>query len=81
VESKVLIKSLIRSLFSFVNIYNSPFLVISSVVAPYTNWSSFFILGTSNIEDLVVLPVDELLVLVLEDLPPSRVGVPDLHVA
>jgi hypothetical protein len=32
-----------------------------------------------NIKYLLVGPVDELLVLILEKLEPSRVGAPDLH--
>jgi hypothetical protein len=44
------------------------------------NWVSFNVFASSNIKDLVVGPVDELVVLILEDLEPSRVGAPDLHV-
>jgi hypothetical protein len=33
-----------------------------------------------DIKALLVVPVDEMFILVGEDLPPSRVGAPDLHV-
>jgi hypothetical protein len=33
-----------------------------------------------NIECFTVLPIDEMLAFILEDLEPSRVGAPDLHV-
>jgi len=52
----------------------------ASVVAPNLNWVSFFIFTTSYIKNLIVVPVDELVVLILEYLPPSRVSAPDLHV-
>jgi hypothetical protein len=47
---------------------------------PDTNFLTFYILTLYNIKGLSALPVDELAVLVLEYLPPSRVGAPDLHV-
>jgi hypothetical protein len=40
----------------------------------YLDWCCFFILTSSNIKDLVVGPVDELVVFEFEDLPPIRVG-------
>jgi hypothetical protein len=55
-------------------------LVLSSIVAPNTYCLSFFIFASSNIKNLVVIPVHELAVLILENLPPSRVSAPDLHV-
>jgi hypothetical protein len=55
-------------------------LVLSSIVTPNTYCLSFFIFASSNIKNLVVIPVHELAVLILEDLPPSRVSAPDLHV-
>ena len=79
-ETEVLIKSLLLILSSFVNVEYCPLLVVSSVVAPYSNCLTFFVSTALDIKDLAVLPVDELLVLILEDLPPSRVGAPDLHV-
>jgi len=41
---------------------------------------TFFVLGSLYIKNLVVLNVDELFTLVLEDLPPSTISAPDLHV-
>jgi len=40
---------------------------------------AFFIFATSNIKNLSALPIDDLSVLVLKDLPPIRVGAPDSH--
>jgi len=79
-ESEVLINTLIFILSSLVNIEDSPLLVVALVVRPDAYSSSFFIFTSFNIKNLAVLPVDELFVLILEDLPPSRVGAPDLHV-
>jgi len=45
--------------------------MISTVVAPNTYSMAFFILGSFNIKNLVVLPVNELFVLIFENLPPS----------
>ena len=80
VESEVGIKSLGLDSLSLVKIDNSPSLIGLSVVAPDDNWSSFFISSTRNIKYLIVGPVDELLALILEELEPSRVCAPDLHV-
>ena len=63
-----------------VKIENLPSLVVSIVSAPGNDLSAFFILSTMDIKAFVVLPVDEVLVLIGEDLPPSRVSAPDLHV-
>jgi hypothetical protein len=41
---------------------------------------SFLILAIFNVKDLAGLPVDELVILILEHLPPAGVGAPDLHV-
>jgi hypothetical protein len=71
VESEFLVESLGSIFFSFINIEYLPLLMLSSVVSPNTDWMSFFILGTLNIKDLVVLPVDKLVILILENLPPS----------
>jgi hypothetical protein len=80
VESEVGIKSLGLDSLSLVKIDNSPSLVGLSVVAPDNCLSSFFVSSTMNIKYLLVGPVDELLLLVLEELPPIRVSAPDLHV-
>jgi hypothetical protein len=54
--------------------------VVALIVAPNSNSMSFFILGTLDVKYLVGLPVDELFILILKDLPPSGVSAPDLHV-
>jgi hypothetical protein len=80
IESEVLVETLLFSLAGLVNIKDCPLLVVALIVAPDSDRSSFFVFTSFNIKDLVVLPVDKLLVLILEDLPPSRVSAPDLHV-
>ena len=70
-ETEVLIKSLGLSLISLVEIQHSPLLVVSSIVVPYTYSVSFFVLVTFDLKDLAVLPVDELFILILENLPPT----------
>ena len=79
-ESEVLVDTLIFSLSGLVNIEDSPLLVVALVVAPDAYSLSFYIFTSFNIKNLAVLPVDELFVLILEDLPPSGVSAPDLHV-
>jgi hypothetical protein len=41
---------------------------------------TFFVLASFDIKDSLILPVDELAILIFENLEPSRVGRPDLHV-
>jgi len=65
-KTKVLAESFCSNFISFVKIDNLPLLVLSSVIVPNSNGSTFFILSSFNIKDLVVLPVDELTVLILE---------------
>jgi hypothetical protein len=79
-ETKVFVKSLSWSFNGFVKIDYIPLLVLSTVVTVYLNSLSFLILGSCDIKYLTVLPVDELVILVLEYLEPSRVSAPDLHV-
>jgi hypothetical protein len=51
------------------------------VVTPNTNSLTFLVFASFNIEYLVdILEVNELRSRVLEELPPSRVSTPDLHV-
>jgi hypothetical protein len=52
----------------------------SSIISPDTDWLSFNIFSTFDIENFAALPVDELILLILENLEPSRVGAPDLHI-
>ena len=70
-ESEVFVDSLGLWALCFVKINNLPLLVFASVVTPDSNLLSFNILSSSNIEDLVVIPIDKLAVLILEDLEPS----------
>jgi hypothetical protein len=65
---------------SFIKIYDSPSLVLSVIVSIDTDCLTFFILGTCDIKNFTILPIDELAVLVLEYLEPSGVSAPDLHV-
>lgn len=80
VETEIFVKSFTFSLSSLVGVEDSPLLMVTSIVAPNTNGMTFFVLTSFDVKDLVVLPVDELFTLVLEDLPPSGVSTPDLHV-
>jgi hypothetical protein len=74
VETEVLAYSLGLWSLGFVKINNIPLLMLASVVTPNSNLMAFLVFSSSNVEDLVRLPVDELVVLVSEYLPPSRVG-------
>jgi hypothetical protein len=71
VETEFFIESLGSIIFSFVKIDNIPLLVLSSVVSPNTNCLAFLVLTSFDVEDLAGLPVDELVVFVLEYLEPS----------
>jgi hypothetical protein len=79
-ESKFFIESLSLNLISFIKIKYSPLLSSGSVIVKYLNWVSFNIFTSSDIKCLSVGPVDELILFVLEELEPSRVSAPDLHV-
>jgi hypothetical protein len=70
-ETEVLVQTLCSSLISFVKIKNIPLLAVASIVVHDINCISFIVLLGSDIEDLVVGEVDELVVLELEDLPPA----------
>jgi hypothetical protein len=69
-EAKFFIESLCLYLVSLVNIKNCPLLVSSIVISENTNLGSFLVLASNNFKNLVVTPIDELIVLVLEYLPP-----------
>jgi hypothetical protein len=71
VETEFLMKSLLLYLVSLVNIDNIPFLVWFSMVAPGNNSLTFNIFSSSDIKNLSVTPVDELVISILEELPPS----------
>ena len=70
-ESEVLVKSLDLVTLCLVDIDDLPSLVEASVLSPDNNFLAFRVLVTLDIEDLSVFGVDELLVLILEELPPS----------
>ena len=79
-ESKLLVETLGSSLLSLVNIDNLPSLVSTVVSLVNNDWLTFSIFSTTDVEAFSVLPVDNMFILVFEDLPPLRVGAPDLHV-
>jgi hypothetical protein len=79
-EAPVLVESFRLWTLSFVKINNLPLLSSGSIVTPYLDRVSFFILTSSNIKNFSIVPVDKLIVLILEHLPPSRVCAPDLEV-
>jgi hypothetical protein len=73
-ESEVFINTCSLDLCRLVKIDDLPSLVGSSVILPYPDCLSFNILSSGNIKYLAVVPVDELVALILEDLPPVGVG-------
>ena len=79
VESEFLTKSLGLNLLGIVKIDNCPFLVVTIVSFFYNDWCSFLIFVSANIKAFLVLPIDEVSILVGEDLPPFTVCAPDLH--
>jgi hypothetical protein len=80
-ETEVFIKSLILLFLSLVEIDNLPLLILAIVFLPDDNWSAFFISTTIYIKASVgILEVAEVVSLILENLPPSRVSAPDLEV-
>jgi hypothetical protein len=79
-ESEFSWKSLSLNLLCLVFIDNIPSLVNLTMIAVDNYFGSFFVLSSWDIKNLVVGPVDELVVLVLEELPPVWIGAPDLHV-
>ena len=70
-ESEVLVDTLGLWALCFVKIDNLPLLIFASVVTPDANCLTFLVFASFNIKDLVVVPVDELAVLILENLEPS----------
>jgi hypothetical protein len=78
-ESEFFIESLGFKLVSFVKIDDLPSLVNTFVVILNINWFTFYVFGSSQYS-LVVLEVDEVRSTVLEQLPPSWIGAPDLHI-
>jgi len=70
-ESKVFADTLGLDCLCFVKIDYIPDLSLGSIVAPHLYWVAFLVFSSSDIKDLVVGPVDELVVLILEDLEPA----------
>jgi hypothetical protein len=79
-ETEVFIESFSLRSLSFIEINDIPLLVSCLTVTENSNCLTFFILASFNFNDLVVVPVNELVILILENLEPSRVGAPNLHV-
>jgi len=79
-EAKLFVEALGSILCCLINIDNVPQLSLGSIASPYLNWGAFTIIAIFDIKHFLALPVDELVVLVLEYLEPVRVGAPDLHV-
>jgi hypothetical protein len=71
VETEVLVESLRLDWTSFVKIDNSPSLAFTTIVTLDFDCLTFFILGTSNVKNFTILPIDELVVLILEYLEPA----------
>jgi hypothetical protein len=63
-----------------VKIEDLPFLVSLSIISSNTYSLTFFIFGSCNIKYFHVGPIGEFSIFILEDLEPSTVGAPDLHV-
>jgi hypothetical protein len=80
-HTEVFVQSFSLFLLGLIKIDNVPFLIGFTMFAPNNNSLSFSISATCNIKNLVVLNVDEHVAFILEDLPPSRVSAPDLHVS
>jgi len=80
-ETEVFVQSLGLWSLCLIEIDNVPQLSLGSVASVYLNWGAFTIIASFDIKHFLALPVDELVVLVLEDLPPVRVGTPNFHLA
>jgi hypothetical protein len=80
VESKFFIQTFSGSLLSFVKVKNLPFLVGFSSITPNTNLGSFFVFWLDDIKHFFVGPVNELTIFILENLEPTWVSAPNLHV-
>jgi hypothetical protein len=79
-ETEFRIETLGSNLRRFILIDNSPSLIDSVMSLINNNFLSFLILTLVYIKNLFVSDVDKVGSSVLEDLPPSRAGAPDLHV-
>jgi hypothetical protein len=79
-ETEVFTKTLCLFWFGIIKIEDLPSLVGTIMSVPNDYLSSFLILSSMNIKAFLVLPVDEVLISIGEDLVPLRVSVVDLHV-
>jgi hypothetical protein len=75
------IEALSWNLLSLVKIDDIPSLVGTVMFVVNDNSLSFLILSTSDIKSLSSLPIDEVFIFILEELPPFGVGAVDLHVS
>jgi hypothetical protein len=80
VESEIFIESFLWYWLGLVKIDDLPSLVSTIVSLPVDYCLSFNIFTSFNIKTSLVLPIDDVLILIGEDLPPSRACAPDLHV-
>jgi hypothetical protein len=71
VESEIFINTLSLDCVSLIKVDNLPLLVSSALISPYSNCLAFFILSSFDIKNFAALPVDELVVFILEYLEPS----------
>jgi hypothetical protein len=78
-ESKVFIESFLWYWLSFVKIDDFPSLVCTIMSRMYLDICHFFIYITFDGKAFLVLIVDEVLISIIEDLPPLRVSSPDVH--
>jgi len=77
-ESEFLVKSFLSRSIMFVKIDNFPSLVGTIVSLPENTRLSFNIFRSRNVKCSSIFDVDEVSISILEDLPPLRVGAPDL---
>jgi hypothetical protein len=83
VETELLVEALSSDLVSLVEIDNLPSLldiVFASTSSIHNKCLTFFILTVFNFKDLAVCWIDEVFTIKFEDLEPSGVGGPDLHI-
>jgi len=84
-ETKFLVESFCSNLVSFVKIDNLPSLVgiviLVSILTVNHDLLAFLVFATIDLKNLVVVWIDKEFSLQLEDLEPSRVCAPDLHVS
>jgi hypothetical protein len=82
VETELLVEALGSIFWCLVNIQNLPSLVSSTITSSAANLDglTFLVLILVDLKYLVIGWVDKCFILIFEDLEPSRVCAPDLHV-